>query len=370
MIDSRERLIHALNFQQADRVPMIEISIWDETIERWRKEGLPGDVAYQSPFVSKNEYLLQNTVDDFLGLDRIAIVSFDCTLRFDEKLIEETDEFKIYTTQDGIQYKGFKNKTTPALPLDWTVKTSADWEIYKHRLVPDRIRLSQDTSDLCRTLAKNNIFTVVSPQEACQYALYLLGEKNCLELMALEPDFIEEFIKYYSDFTINMLEIILADGIKPDALWYFSDLCYKNGMLFSPVFYRERIMKYHKRVFDFCKSRGMKIIYHCDGYIGELLPLLIEAGIDCIQPMEARCGNDVRVYKKLYGDRIAFFGNISADILSTGKTQIEGEVREKLLAAKAGGGYIFHSDHSIPPTISFDNYCYSLELARKYGQYL
>ena len=188
--------------------------------------------------------------------------------------------------------------------------------------------------------------------------------------MALEPDFIEEFIKYYSDFTINMLEIILADGIKPDALWYFSDLCYKNGMLFSPVFYRERIMKYHKRVFDFCKSRGMKIIYHCDGYIGELLPLLIEAGIDCIQPMEARCGNDVRVYKKLYGDRIAFFGNISADILSTGKTQIEGEVREKLLAAKAGGGYIFHSDHSIPPTISFDNYCYSLELARKYGQYL
>lgn len=66
----------------------------------------------------------------------------------------------------------------------------------------------------------------------------------------------------------------------------------------------------------------MKVIYHSDGNLSQLLPLLIEAGIDCIQPMEARAGNNVVEYTQLYGDRISFIGNINADILATDKEQI------------------------------------------------
>jgi len=369
MISSRERLKLALSLKVPDRVPRIEIAFWDETIERWKNEGLPKNVVFQSPFLAGNEYILDNTVEDYLGLDRIAFIGYDGTLRFDESVVEETDEFKIYTVRDGVTYKAFKNRTATPLPLDWRIKTREDWDTYKHQLIPDSTRLSYDTIKLCKTLMDNDIFTAIKPEEPCQYALYILGEENCLVMMAMEPEFIEELIAYYTEFSINMLEIVLANNIKIDALWYFSDLCYKNGMLFSPGFYRERIMKYHRRIFDFCKSRGMKIIYHCDGYISELLPMLIEAGIECIQPMEVRCGNDVRVYKKIYGDKIAFCGNISADILATNKSNINKEVIEKILAAKTGGGYIFHSDHSIPPTVSFENYCYALELTQKYGRY-
>jgi uroporphyrinogen decarboxylase len=133
---------------------------------------------------------------------------------------------------------------------------------------------------------------------------------------------VEEIISDYNDFNIKMVEILYERGYRFDAMWVFSDLAYKNGMLFSPDFFSQIILPYQKKFFDLCKSKGMKVIYHSDGNLSQLLPLLIEAGIDCIQPMEARAGNNVVEYTQLYGDRISFIGNINADILATDKEQI------------------------------------------------
>ncbi|MBU0715474.1 MAG: hypothetical protein KJ964_08975, partial [Verrucomicrobia bacterium] len=93
-------------------------------------------------------------------------------------------------------------------------------------------------------------------------------------------------------------------------------------------------------------------------------------GFDCIQPLEARAGNDVRKLKKEYGSDIAFFGNINMDVLARGiAREIEAEVVSKVMVAKEGGGYIFHSDHSVPPTVSFESYRLAVDLARKHGGY-
>lgn len=128
-------------------------------------------------------------------------------------------------------------------------------------------------------------------------------------------------------------------------------------------------MPFHQEIAKFCHENGMALILHCDGDIRQLLPLFIEAGFDCIQPLEARCGNDVRQLKPIYGTKITFFGNISTDIMSSSKAKIEEEVVSKITVAKEGGGYIYHSDHSIPPTVSFENYIFVIELAKKYGKY-
>ena len=113
----------------------------------------------------------------------------------------------------------------------------------------------------------------------------------------------------------------------------------------------------------------MKVIYHSDGNVGELLPLLIEAGIDCIQPMEARAGNDVVEYSRLYGGRISFIGNINADVLASDKESILAEISRKITGVKDTNRYLFHSDHSVPPTVSFENYSYAIQLAKKFGKY-
>lgn len=93
------------------------------------------------------------------------------------------------------------------------------------------------------------------------------------------------------------------------------------------------------------------MLLHCDGDVRKFIALLIEAGFDAIQPLEARCGNDVRELKMIHGNDIVFFGNISADVIANGADDdVEEEVRTNVLAAKQGGGYIYHS---VPPTISF-----------------
>ncbi|MBI4579826.1 MAG: hypothetical protein HY718_08995, partial [Planctomycetes bacterium] len=100
-----------------------------------------------------------------------------------------------------------------------------------------------------------------------------------------------------------------------------------------------------------------------------LSPLLIEAGCDAIHPLEARAGNDLREYKSLHGSNICLIGNIDADVVATNdRSRIEREVADKIPVAAQGGGYIYHIDHSVPPTVSFDTYRYLLDLVRHYGQ--
>ncbi|MCD6219136.1 hypothetical protein J7K43_01980 [Candidatus Calescamantes bacterium] len=79
--------------------------------------------------------------------------------------------------------------------------------------------------------------------------------------------------------------------------------------------------------------------------------------------------NDVRKLKKIYGKDLVFVGNIDVRKLSGTKEEIEEEVRSKILIAKENGGYIYHSDHSVPPSVNFENYKYAIEMVKKYGKY-
>ena len=165
-----------------------------------------------------------------------------------------------------------------------------------------------------------------------------------------------------------MLDRTAARGLHFDALWFWSDLCYLNGLLFSPKWAREYALPHWTRLGVWAHAHDMRFIFHCDGNVEQLLPLLLEAGLDAIHPLEARAGNDVRTYKQLYGDRLCLIGNIDADIIATNNpAKIEAEVAAKLPPASAGGGYIYHIDHSVPPTVSLESYTHLLECVRKYA---
>lgn len=366
-MQSRDRILAALNGDGMDRIPIMEIGIWPETLERWQNEGLPKGV---SPH-------------DYLGFDKLELLTYDGSLQLKEEIIEEDDETRVYTDGDGCRYKAWKKKQGSPHLIESSVKDTSDWKRLRDNLKADFSRfekvkkepvfgLDRDKSqcDAYKSSIENNMFNVIIPTEPCWYYLRLLGEEEALITMATDPDFVEEIISDYNEFNISMIEMMYQRDYRFDAMWVFSDLCYKNGMLFSPKFFRERVLPYQKRFFKFCRDKGMKVIYHSDGYIKDLLPLLIEAGIDCIQPLEARAGNNVIEYSKLYADKISFIGNINADILASGeKNMIFDEIGTKVSSAKETRRYLFHSDHSVPPTVSFDNYCYAIELAKKFGRY-
>ena len=319
---------------------------------------------------------------DFFDLDKIEFFSFDASLGLQERIISEQGQFRTYSDGDGCTYKMFVDHPSAPQLIGSSVTCEKDWEALKGNLRPDIGRfhafkkdvvfgqpLTETQQSRYDRSTRDGIFTVLSPLEPCWYFLRLLGEEEALATIAIDPDFAGRIIEEYNGFTLGMIKAICARGYRFDALWVFSDLCYKNGMLFSPRFYHERVFPHQKRLFDLAKENGMKVIYHSDGNLAALLPLLIDTGIDCIQPLEVRAGNDVRDYMERYPGAVSYMGNIDMDVFPTTKEAIEREVTTKILAAKASHRYLFHSDHSVPTTVSLENYSHAIRIAKGLAPY-
>jgi uroporphyrinogen decarboxylase len=126
----------------------------------------------------------------------------------------------------------------------------------------------------------------------------------------------------------------------------------------------------HKRLVDWAHGRGMKFIYHTDGDVNGVMDLYVQAGFDCLQPLEAKASMDIRKLCPKYGNRMSFFGNIDVMVMATNDLEkIEAEIAGKLAAGKATKGYVYHSDHSVPPQVSWDTYQFIIDCLKRYGRY-
>ena len=101
-----------------------------------------------------------------------------------------------------------------------------------------------------------------------------------------------------------------------------------------------------------------------------MIPYFIEDGLTCLQPLEVKAGMDLLELKDKFGSRMAFMGGIDVRAMAdTDPLVIENEIRTKIPEAKKGGGYIYHSDHSVPNNVSLEQYCRVMELVGEYGAY-
>lgn len=354
---SRQRLKTVLAHQIPDRVPLGEFGVvyWPETLKRWENEGAPENLT------------------EYYGLDRIEVFGFDSYLQLPTEVLESNDKWRIYRDCNGVTVKEWTggSEYSPPSRIDSLIKNWDEWLKYKGNLKVDPARIAPEMMQAYHTYHADDKFVAISPIEPMWFLIEVINSfETGLPLLMDEPELSMDIMSTFTDFTIGMCQLCVDQGAKFDGLWFFSDLCYKNGMLFSPKCYREMLLPLHLKFREWCDSQGIPMLLHCDGDVREFIPLLIEAGFDAIQPLEARCGNDVRELKKIHGNDIVFFGNISADVLSNGTdAEVEEEVRTKVLAAKEGGGYIYHIDHSVPPTISFECYSKVIDLVKKYGNY-
>lgn len=351
---SRERIISALRHEQADRVALVETCFWPPTVERWHNEGLPEEVQ----------------PDRFFALDRIVRIGIDCSLQLEPEVIEENDEWTVARDRDGAVHRRWKQQYATCAEVDQLMKTRDDWERLRQRLGPSADRIPEDLLERVQAIHEGGEFVILQPPEPIWWVWRTLGMERSFMTMAADPGWFEEMVATQTELQIELLRMALETGARPDGVWYFSDLCYRNGMFFSQRMYRELMLPWHRRIAEFCHERDLFLLLHCCGDCRDLVPHLIDAGFDAIQPLEARCGNDVREMKPLYGGRITLFGNMNMDVFASGDRQaIRYEVLSKLQAAMHGGGYIWHSDHSVPPTLAFDDYAYAVELAREHGRY-
>ncbi len=351
-MNSKERITLALRHKEADRVA-IHDSPWFTAVRRWRKEGLPEYTEPQDYF----DYEMES-------------VGADTSFQLPTKIIEETDEYTISQASTGATHKNWKNQTSTPECIDFLIKDRKTWEEYKPRLTMNKMRFDWVSAKNVYERARDKgRFFHFSCGAGYDHIQGLIGSERLLMAIAEEPEWVKDMMNSLTDILIAVAEEMMS-VFKFDGIFFYDDMGYRNASLFSPSAYREIFFPYHKKACDFFKSKGLPIILHSCGCVKGLIPMLIEAGFTCLQPLEVKAGMDLIELKKTYGDRLAFMGGIDVRKMSNPDPKvIEEEIRTKITFAKKGGGYIYHSDHSIPDDISFDQYKRVIELVHKYGRF-
>lgn len=383
-MNSRDRVLAALNFEEADRVPIFE-RLWLATVLRWYNEGLPKDVVPAELF-------------DY----DIFRIRPDTSPRFPVEVIQDHDDYVIETTPFGGKVRNFKDLSSTPQIIECPCKSRADWGKIKERLVSSKDRydwegdqVEEVPSDIFAPLdagkrhllwfqlqfGRRDFQGYLKAREAGKCIVYdaivgydkvqsYVASEDLLIAIAKDPDWVREMYETDANLVIETCEMMMQEGMKFDAAYVLCDLAYRNGLLFSPQHYEEQLHPTFKRLFDYFNSNNMPVILHTDGQVSKLIPYFIKEGVRCLGELEVKAGMDLVQLKQEFGDKLAFMGGIDTRCMSSDNPAvIEEEIRTKVSFAKQGGGYIFHSDHSIPPDVSLSNYLKILELAKQYGTY-
>lgn len=379
----RERVIAAIERKPLDRVPRYD-AYWEDALQRWEDEGL--QLPPQKTITVEGQTKPIGTpIGDYLNFD-IAPLYMDASMRFPAGVVAD-DGVKI-TVADRCGYTAqkFKGRASSMHFISHMVKDEEDWEKYKDRMTLDLNDTARVDSESYYLRTKpyptwdgfKEVFsayretgrfipvTVYGPWE-CVWRHH--GYEDSLMDLVAEPEMMQEMFNRVTDLTIATVQHMIDIGCKPDAVWLIEDMGGTHTTLFSPRIFDELMFPCHKRLGEFLHANGMYFMMHSCGYIEPFIPRLLEAGLDVLQAIQANTGMHVKELKPKFGDKLTFWGNISVQKFSEGSEAIEAELREKVPLAMEGGGYIYHSDHSIPPEVSLETYLHAMKVLDEIGTY-
>lgn len=359
---SKERMTQMIVHKQpADRIGLYD-HYWPETRrDFWIKEGYPQEDPIPTSYFNYDicETWAVNNAGPLKGQDG---------------LVEETEEWKIWRDGFGASLKTWKNKSGTPEHMDFVIKTRADWDRVKEPLFAlDTTRVDAEAARKILDLARREQrFSCFGHQFCIELMRATIGDMVMLPSLLLEPDWIHDMLRVWTDFFKRHYSWVFDNIGKPDGMWIYEDLGFTNGLFASPKTIRELFLPYYKELIHFYKhDYGLPCLIHTCGDIRQAVPIIIEAGWDCLQPMEAKAGVDVLQLADTYGNKLAYMGNINVQVLNTNdRDKVRAEVMRKM------GGmierrlpYILHSDHSIPPDVRMATYQYMLELHQEHGRY-
>jgi uroporphyrinogen decarboxylase len=198
---------------------------------------------------------------------------------------------------------------------------------------------------------------------------HLNGLENLLMNLLAEPEFTHQLLDKV--LAINMQIARRAVRAGADIVVLGDDYAGNTGPLVSPAIFKEFIVPRMKKMVDLVHAEGAKVIQHSDGYMWPILDMIVNTGVDAINPIEPAAGMDIGEVKQKYGHRVCLVGNIDCSyLLSQGSVEeVEAAVKECIGKASRGGGHIISSSNSVVSSAKPENYLALVQAARKYGQY-
>jgi uroporphyrinogen decarboxylase len=183
---------------------------------------------------------------------------------------------------------------------------------------------------------------------------FLYRNDNFFVLLAGNPERAHQFLdKVVEMHLVNLERFLGAVGPFLDVVLFGDDLGMQNGPQISPKMYREFFQPREALMWKRARELAphIKILLHCCGGVRELLPGLIEAGLDAINPVQITCrGMDPEGLKRDFGQKLTFWGGgcDTRDVLIKGNpSQVRDHVKRMMEIWRPGGGYVFQQVHNI-----------------------
>lgn len=181
------------------------------------------------------------------------------------------------------------------------------------------------------------------------------------------------FRKLTDAYLYNLKRLLPFIGGQIQAVQFFDDLGAQNGLQISIETYREMIFPYHKEMYSFIHETcpEVKVLLHCCGGIFDLIPSLLEAGVDLLNPVQiSASGMDPKRLKEAYGKKLIFWGG-GADMQEfVQKTEDLDAIREHVdrlvQTFSENGGYVFTQIHNIQYDVPPEKILAIYETAKKY----
>jgi uroporphyrinogen decarboxylase len=351
----RERFRKTMHYETPDRLPNFEFGYWAETLPAWHEQGLPREIDKEGKAY------------EYFGIESMAGLPMRVGLKGDrlpEETLEETDDYRIYRDGIGVVLKQPKDgHSTIPQHISFPLKDAESWTWFRDRLGPED-RVPEDMAERAKKLNAAEVPIVAYFGSLMGWIRNWMGFEEFAMATIERPEFLEEMMEFLTRTAVTVLGEVAAAGLRPDAASGWEDICFNSGPICGVRFFEEVAVPRYARIAEVLHKMGCDIMYtDCDGDISDLVPGYLEAGVNCMFPVEVNGGSDPVRLREKHGRDLRFMGGVDKMKLAAGPKAIEEELM-RLLPVVEDGGFIPHCDHRCPPTVKLEDYKFYLDLKR------
>jgi uroporphyrinogen decarboxylase len=361
MNDSREVIDAIIRRRPAARVGVHD-SPWGDTQRLWLTQGMPADEK-------------GNPVDviDHFGFDMAGVGGwFDIMPKLGvSELVDETPDWKVVRNGAGAVLKWWKNKSGTPEHIDFAMTSREIWDRdYRPCLAgPLDIARLRDLAAARERLTRRKdqgLWTFFGHLFIWEAMRCSMGDYTMYMSLIEDPQWIHDYARVYTDLYKAAFGTLFKEVGLPDGIWIYEDLGYKGSLFCNPKLLEELIFPYYRELVEFFHAYDLPVVLHTCGFTEPALGMIVSAGFDALNPMEAKAGNDALRIARLYGDRLAFVGGLDARILESGDRDIIRRGVTDLVEGmkRLGASYVFGSDHSISTLVRYEDFRFALDVYR------
>lgn len=311
-----ERFRALMNFQPVDRLPRWEWAMWwDETIARWKKEGLPAE--------------LNEVIDIALhfGLDP-----------YQQYWFSTTD-----STIEAVQHH-----------VEGIVSNMDDYLKVRPRLFPNHCAAIESMRPWAEKQARGEAVVWITIEGCFWFPRTLMGFTKISLALYDQPELIHRMNSDLTEFNLKLLDEV-ARVCPPTFATIAEDMSYNNGPMISREHFEEFIAPYYRKILPRFQEMGTTIVLvDTDGDVTKMVPWLMNEGIHGVLPLERQAKVDGMKLRQEF-PKLRMVGHFDKMTMTHGEAAMRAEF-ERLKPLMATGGFIPSVDHQTPPGVSLEEY--------------